>query len=306
MSSSRAVLAIGMVGMVTWRAALASEPVRLTLDGVRKLAPTFAHDGATLLYAAHERPNQVALMQLNWHDGSREKLLPKVANHQFDPALSVDGRYLGYSRATTSPQSELVIRDRWEQREVTFRPRDSRATVRYPSFAPDGSRVVFSLSDLGGQQIATVDLKGANMTIVAPSAGTSGWPSYSPDGKQIAFASSRDGDFEVYAMRADGSDVRRLTRSPGRDVRPRYSPDGKRIAFASTRDGNEEIYVIDADGSNPRNVTCHADRDTDPAWHPDGRRLAFVSDRGGRCELYLMELEPARPDRPNPRVRPLP
>jgi Tol biopolymer transport system component len=273
----------------------ASEPVRLTRDGMRKIAPTFIDGGAALVYAAHERPDLVALIQLDWHSGARERVLPRVVNHQFDPAFSADGRYLAYARTTTSPQSELVIRDRHEQRDVTFRPRDSRATVRYPSFAPDGSRIVFSLSDAGGQQVAAVDLKGRGLTILARSAGINGWPAYSPDGRRIAFASSRDGDLEVYVMDADGARIRRLTRSPGRDVRPAWSPDGKTIAFTSTRDGNEEIYLIGADGSNPRNLTNHPDRDTDPAWHPDGHRLAFVSDRGGRCELYLIDLDPLRP-----------
>ena len=294
MSCSEIGVILAWLGTVAI-AASASEPVRLTRDGIRKMAPTFVAGGDALVYAAHERPNLVALVQLDWRDGARERILPKVVNHQLDPAFSADGHYLGYSRTTTSPQSELVIRDRREQREVTFRPRDSRATVRYPSFAPDGSRVAFSLSDLGGQQIATVDLKGQGLAILAPSAGISGWPSYSPDGKRIAFASSRDGDLEIYVMDADGNHLQRLTRSPGRDVRPVWSPHGRHIAFTSSRDGNEEIYLIGADGSNPRNITGHPDRDTDPAWHPDGRRLAFVSDRGGQCDLYLIDLELDRP-----------
>jgi len=268
----------------------ASEPVRLTRDGARKMAPVFVEGGDAIVYAAHERPNLVALVRLDWRRGTRERVLPKVVNHQFDPAVSTDGHFLSYSRTTTSPQSELVIRDRGAEREVTFRPRDSRATVRYPCFAPDGSRVVFSLSDEGGQQVATVDLKGQGLAILAPSAGISGWPSYSPDGKHIAFASSRDGDFEIYVMDSDGSHVQRLTKSRGRDVRPVWSSDGRRIAFSSARDGDEEIYVMSADGSRPRNVTHHPERDTDPAWHPDGRRLAFVSDRGGQCDIYMIEL----------------
>ncbi len=164
---------------------------------------------------------------------TRERVLPKVVNHQFDPAFSADGHFLGYARTTTSPQSELVIRDRRSERDITFRPRDSRATVRYPSFAPDGARVAFCLADDGGQQIATVDQKGQGLAILAKSAAISGWPCYSPDGKQIAFASSRDGDFEVYVMQPDGSHVKRLTRSRGRDVRPVWSSDGSRIAFTS-------------------------------------------------------------------------
>src|SRR5947209_16789275 len=89
--------------------AIASEPVRLTRDGARKIAPTFVDGGAALVYAAHERPNLVALMQLDWHSGARERVLPKVVNHQFDPAFSADGRYLAYARTATSPQSVLVI-----------------------------------------------------------------------------------------------------------------------------------------------------------------------------------------------------
>src|SRR5690348_11162259 len=40
--------------------ALATEPVRLTRDGARKIAPTFIEGGAALVHAAHERPNLVA------------------------------------------------------------------------------------------------------------------------------------------------------------------------------------------------------------------------------------------------------
>jgi Tol biopolymer transport system component len=291
MSCSRIVVLLGCIAAGT---AAGSEPIRLTRDGARKLTPTFLDGGTALVYSAHERPNLVALVQLDRQSGSRHRVLPRVVNHQFDPAFSADGRSLAYARTTTSPQSELVIRDLHEQREVTFRPRDSRATVRHPSFAPDGLHVVFSLSDVGGQQIARVDVKGRDLTILAPSAGLNGWPSYAPDGTHIAFTSSRDGDLELYVMDAQGNHLRRLTRSSGRDLRPAWSPDGKQIAFTSARDGNEEIYLIDADGTRARNLTRHPDRDTESVWHPDGHRIAFVSDRGGQCDLYLIDLQSSR------------
>jgi TolB protein len=269
----------------------ASEPVRLTHDGARKLTPAFAPGGEEVVYASHELPNLVALMRLKLKDGTRDRVLPDIANHQFDPALSPDGRRLAYGRATGSPQMELVIRDLRQSSEVVFRPRDTRATARQPSLAPDGSRVAFSLTDVGGPQVASVDAKGQDLRILSASAGASGWPAYSPDGSRIAFASSRDGDFEIYVMDADGSSVRRLTHSPGRDLRPSWSPDGSRVAFTATRDGDEEVYVMDADGSNTRNISRHPSRDTDPAWHPDGLRLAIVSDRDGGSDLYLIGVD---------------
>ena len=59
----------------------------------------------------------------------------------------------------------LVIEDTQEKKEVVFRPRESRATARNPSFAPNGSRVVFSLSDIGGHQIVSVNFAGRGAEI---------------------------------------------------------------------------------------------------------------------------------------------
>jgi TolB protein len=261
-------------------------PVRLTMDGSLKLAPVVIDKGDEVIFATHEAPNLVAIVRLKLSDGSRTRVHPTVSNHQFDPAFSRDGRFHAYARSSTSPQMVLVIQDTHDKTESVFRPRESRATVRNPSFAPDGSRVVFSLSDLGGHQINSVNTQAQDVKALTSSAGMNAWPAYSPDGRKICFGSSKTGDFEIYVMNADGSDVHRLTQSPGLDVRPAWSSDGARIAFTSNRDGNYEIYVMNADGSNPRNTTSHPARDDHPAWHPDGRIL-FVSDRDGGSDLYL-------------------
>ena len=212
------------------------------------------------------------------------------------PAFSRDGRFHAYARSSTSPQTVLVIQDTHDKKESVFRPRESRATVRNPSIAPDGSRIVFSLSDVGGHQINSVNAKAQDLKRLTDAAGMNAWPAFSPDAGKIAFGSSRTGDFEIYVMNADGSELQRLTRSPGLDVRPAWSPDGARIAFTSNRDGNYEIYVMNADGSDARNVTSHPARDDHPAWHPDGR-LAFVSDRDGGSDLYLDVVPLASPKR---------
>ena len=265
-----------------------AEPQRLTDDGKRKLAPVFVAGGNEIVFAVHESPNLVALKRRKLADGSEERLHPTVAAHQFDPAFSADGRYHCYAMSSTSPQLVLVIQDT-QEKESIFRPQDSRATARYPTIAPDGSRVAFSLSDVGGHQIASVNMQGTDLKRLTQSTGMNSWPAFSPDGRQIAFGSSRDGELDIYVMNADGSDVRRLTNSSGSDMRPAWSPDGKRIAFTSTRDGNYEIYVMTADGSGQRNVTNHPGRDDFPAWHPDGRRLVTVSDRDGGSDLYLVD-----------------
>jgi len=196
----------------------AREPRRITHDGRRKLAPAFM-SAEEIAVAVHVSPNLVALERVRLTDGSGERIHPTLTAHQFDPAFSRDGRYHAFSLSSTSPQLVLVIQDRLEKREYSFRPRDARATARSPSIAPDSSSVVFSLSDVTGHQIAAVSPLGQGLRLLTESAGLNTSPAISPEGDRIAFSSSRGGDFEIYVMDHDGSDVRRLTESPGLDTR---------------------------------------------------------------------------------------
>ena len=270
----------------------AAEPRRLTRDGTLKLAPVFVEKGDAVYFAAHDEPTRVSLLRLRLSDGRQERVDPTLTAHQLDPDVSADGRYLAFVLTYTSPQSILVVRDLKEKTESRFIPLDGRATVRNPRISPDHQRVVFTLSDAGGQQIAAVDMKGGNLKKLTESIGTNAWPAISPDGRQIVFSSSRDGSFHLYLMNADGSDVRKLTNQPLRDVHPAWSPNGKRLAFTSARDGNLEIYTIDADGTNTRRITNHPDRDDFPIWHPDGKQLLIISERAGDSDLYLVDAEP--------------
>lgn len=265
----------------------ASAAERLTEDGTLKLSPAFTQEGEVVTYATHEIPNLVSIWKLSLKDGTRERLHPNVSTHQFDPAWSADDHFHAYVTSSTSPQLVLVMQDLQAGTEATFRPLEARATARHPTIAPDGSRVVFSLSDVRGHQIASVDIQGNDLKLLTETAGMNAWPSYSPNGSQIAFGSSRDDDFEIYVMDADGSNPRRLTHSRGRDQRPAWSPDGRRIAFTSARDGNDDVYVMDVEGNHLLNVTQNADRDDYPIWHPDGKRLLTISTRDGQSDLYL-------------------
>ena len=173
-----------LIALATASAAQQREPVRLTTDGTLKLAPVFIDKGDEIVFACHEAPNLVAIVRLKLSDGSRRRMHPTVVNHQFDPAFSRDGRFHAYARSSTSPQTVLVIQDTEDKKESVFRPRESRATVRNPSFAPDGSRIVFSLSDVGGHQINSVNTQAQDLKRLTDAAGMNAWPAYSPDSPQ--------------------------------------------------------------------------------------------------------------------------
>ena len=125
--------------------------------------------------------------------------------------------------------------------------RDARGTSRsvvragderYPSFSPDGTKVLFrgDLDEITG-----------------------------------------NGDEEIYVAAADGSGVTQLTHNTVEDSSPNWSPDGTRIALQVNVDGvNQEIYVMNADGTNPVRLTNNALFDIGPTWSPDGRMIAFT------------------------------
>jgi len=272
--------------------AAAAEPQRLTTDGVRKLSPVFADGGDSILFSMHREPTRVALFRFQISDGATDLVDASLTEHQFDADISADGRYLCFVLTANSPQSVLVIRDRVEQQEARYAPREARGTVRSPKLDLRHNRVVFTVSDPGGQQIASVDLHGQNFKLLTQTTGINGWPAVSPDGEQIAFTSSRDGTLQVYVMSAAAENIHPLTDGPQRNMRPAWSPDGTQLAYSSSIDGDLEICVMQADGSNVRRITQHVGRDDFPVWQPDGRRVLFVSERDGDCDLYLSDVDP--------------
>jgi TolB protein len=265
-----------------------SEARRLTTDGRFKTDPVFISNGSVVVYTLLETPTQQSLMKLKLADGSIERLHPQATTSEFEPTFAADENFYAFIQSRGNLNLKLVIRDARQNREAIFDPGGGFASLRRPTFAPDGSRVAFSIPAGNGSEIVTVNRQGQDRKTLTQG-GLNNWPAWSPDGQRIAFCSSRDGDYDLYVMNADGTDVRRILKSPGLEARPSWSPDGKRLAFTSNRDGNYEIYVCNGDGSKLRRITNNPERDDYAAWHPDGKRLVYVSERQGKFDLYVVE-----------------
>jgi Tol biopolymer transport system component len=158
------------------------------------------------------------------------------------------------------------------------------------AWSPDGSHLLFSVTNQGIVQIARSRANGSGLTVISPPCiGTclgDGDAVYSPDGEKIAFdrqlAVGSDNQLPaIFTMNADRSDPRQLTQRPtpttAGDIEPQWSPNGRRIAIHRfyPPSFNGVIELIKADGSNVRRLTPLRIDATNPRWSPNGKRLLF-------------------------------
>jgi TolB protein len=162
------------------------------------------------------------------------------------------------------------------------------AGAGFPSFSPDGGRLVFRVwgkaEDERGLRILTL-ATGAVTRLTGSDYDT--FPGWSPRGDLIAFTSWRNDDFDIYTIRPDGTGLKRLTTTPGNDAHSSWSPDGKWLMFASSRLGFKdeaplsddqsqpygEIFVMRADGSEQRAITDNQWEDGPGAWPPAAAKV---------------------------------
>lgn len=200
-----------------------------------------------------------------------------------------------------------------------------------------GTRILFARrTGRGRKDVFTVDMDGANLSMVSPGRRLNMLPSWGPGGiyyaaqtregfihlvrsarptptpvvqvdgmvagssfagNRLAVSLNRDGNPEIYVGSADGSNLRRVTTNSSADVSPVFSPDGSRIAFVSDRDGSPQVYVMSADGSGQRRVTMTGDYNQTPSWSPDGSSIAYASRVGGSFDIFVVGATGGRPRR---------
>jgi Tol biopolymer transport system component len=209
---------------------------RLTITTDNEEQSSWSPDGQTIAFKRRDavwtvRADGTGLRQLT--------ALSTNGENNTQPSWSADGGRIIYrSNHALAPANVADIwvmnADGSGQKPLVVRPGDER----YPSFSPDGSKVLF---------------RGDTDTITG------------------------NGDEEIYVAASDGSGVTQLTHNAVEDSSPNWSPDGSRIALQVNVDGvNQEIYVMNADGSNPVRLTTNALHDIGPTWSPDGRMIAFT------------------------------
>jgi TolB protein len=267
----------------------AEELIRLTHDGHLKQRPAWSPDGTQLVFARHEG-STIFLYVLDVATGKEQRLTERK-DPEYDAVFCpVDANRLLFAADHASPNQGDIDIDLFTRSDGSLQgivsTQGSLSHEEWPAWSPDGTRIAFTSTRDGNQELYAADADGQNSVRLTSDPAIDAHPCWSPDGEWIVFASNRWEDLELARIRPDGTGLARLTHSAGLDDYPAYSPDGRSIAFTTNREGHFDIALLDVETGAVMLATNDTAIDNFPAWHPDGR-LTFVSNREDGFDVYV-------------------
>lgn len=246
-----------------------------------------------------ERPNRL-LRQ--WADSLGIELIdvlqefseaPEEPFFDFDEHLNPYGHRL-LAEVIASRLSGAAPADRPRVLSVEY------AGDRYPSYAPDGTWVVFQSPADGGMELFRTDSGFSELRRITYNDVPESHPVVGYPGDRLAFTI---GDQERGDTRVVVSDLAARSRrvvTDGSDefgAIPSFSPDGARLAYAgwsadprSGRFTTPRIVVADLATGSKEVLTDGRSEAWRPVFSPDGRRIAYIAKVGEQFELFIRDL----------------
>ncbi|MFQ6137197.1 MAG: hypothetical protein ACE5PM_08465 [Candidatus Hydrothermarchaeales archaeon] len=181
-------------------------------------------------------------------------------------------------------RGEITIID---ERQLTT----EEAWDTYPSWSPDGSKILFLRERPGEFDIIgiwIINKDGSNPKRMISARLEVEHPSWSPDGSKIAFASWESGNRDIWTIDIYRGTLTQLTKGDEGDISPVWSPDGSKILFVKVGTKDQDIWMMDSDGGNGEQLTSGKANDKHPSWSPDGSKILFVRDESGSSNIWTM------------------
>ncbi len=260
------------------------------------LLPVFSPSGKQYLTMARVPGGNVAALKVNTPETGRSEVLyqdktrnafvggwspggDKVVFALGSFAAFFDGFHSEFlrpgDRVEGGAQIAMINTDGSGFRELTSGA-DNNA---FPSYSPDGNRLVFRSFSKNGQGLRIMNLETKAVTTLTSD--YDNFPLWSPRGDLIMFARQIEGAYDIFTIKPDGTSLKRLTNGKGNDAHMSWSSDGELIAFASSRMGFKdevaytdapqpygEIFVMRHDGTRVEQLTDNQWEEGTPGWAP--------------------------------------
>ncbi|KPJ59918.1 MAG: hypothetical protein AMJ46_09095 [Latescibacteria bacterium DG_63] len=170
----------------------------------------------------------------------------------------------------------------------------------YPSWSPDGTRIVLTGLKDGQADLYLLDLGTGHLDRLTDDLYDDIEASWSPDGSRIAFASDRHwpflltpertkdgiGTYSIFAVNPATREIERIVHTGADDRSPAWSPDGGKVIFTSSPEGTSNLYSFDLTDSSLTQLTDVLGGVFSPDWSGSDR-LAFSVFSEGGWDIYV-------------------
>jgi Tol biopolymer transport system component len=272
-------------------------------------------EGGSRIYALDPSTGDVRPL---WQDGrnpdfSDVPIRPEIVS--WDYAFSPDGTRVAFTRNVNEGDGSCCYElftmnaDGTHLQQLTH----DKAYASFPSWSPDGSRIVYSRYD-GSEYIPgceltrqcpadlfVIDADGTEGHRITQDASDEATPSWSPDGTRIAYVGANGDAWSntIETIAPDGTG-RQVVVPSGDELRvfTAWSPDGSTLAYeAATRDATVEVRAVEVSTGVVRTVV-ETGRDTTggrPVWSPDGTSIAFAHRGDAGDEVWVVGADGSDP-----------
>ncbi|HSQ31238.1 MAG TPA: protein kinase, partial [Gemmatimonadaceae bacterium] len=241
-----------------------------------------SRNGVLAFVAAGAPRRTVVMVDRN---GRERTLISKLEAYD-NVKLSPDGRMLAFDQGTAEKR-DVWLYDiaRTTSTRLTF-----ESDNFYPTWSPDGKRIVFASRRKSPADLysVAVDGSGPPQTVIAgPLLEFPG--TFLPDGRTFVYRQTNPTTgFDILSVQLGDSvpTARVVLQTKFNEMAPTLSGDGKWLAYVSDETGRNEVYLRRYPTGESR-WAVSVDGGSEPVWRRDGRELFFRNGSG----LYAVSVE---------------
>jgi TolB protein len=268
---------------------------QLQLRGVARTKIAFSSDRHKEVMKAGSPNRDTKEIYFADYDGANARRVTTTQTLNVAPMWSPDGQAIAYQTWRTSGPggfgsfTDVVVSYIYRGNRLTPANGSPEKQNSLPAWSPDGSKLAFTLSQGGNQEIYVINKDGTGLRRMTnhPEIDTS--PTWSPTGNQLAWTSGRTGNPNIFIMNADGTGQRQLTHEGWADRATWSREPFNEIAYAVRNGPGFDIKIYSFATGDGKRITDGIGSNESPAFSPNGRHIAFMSTRNGKAQIFTVD-----------------